>query len=69
LLNKKLDDRKITYKIFSGKYDERLEEIQNGQTDFIKEMRRFLAPSAFNEEFTSPLWWRYLLGLLEDFKL
>ncbi|MDR1124270.1 MAG: nucleotidyl transferase AbiEii/AbiGii toxin family protein [Elusimicrobiota bacterium] len=69
LLDKKLNDRKIAYKIFSVKYAERLEEIKNGQSGFIKEMRRFLAPSAFDEGFTNHLWWQYLLGLLEDFKL
>jgi predicted nucleotidyltransferase component of viral defense system len=67
LIKKKLDDRKIPVPNFLSKYRRRLKEIKHGQAIFLQEMRRFLAPSAFSEEFTSPLWWEYLLSLLDDF--
>jgi hypothetical protein len=66
LIKKKLADRKIPVSDFLSKYRRRLKEIKDGQTIFLQEMRRFLAPSAFNEELLSPLWWEYLLSLLND---
>jgi predicted nucleotidyltransferase component of viral defense system len=66
LLEKKLADRKITMPVFLSKYSRRVEEIKNGQQTFLTEMRRFLAPSAFTEELTSPFWWEHLLSLLQD---
>ncbi|MBQ9207147.1 MAG: nucleotidyl transferase AbiEii/AbiGii toxin family protein [Treponema sp.] len=67
LLLQKLDDRKIAESEFRAQYQSRLLEIKGGQKDFLFEMRRFLAPSAFSEQFTSEMWWEYLLNLLEFF--
>jgi len=36
------------------------------QADFLFEMKRFLLPSAFTLQFTSEMWWQYLLNLLEQ---
>ena len=66
LLLQKLDDRKIAKSDFDLQYQVRLEQIKDGQKDFLFEMRRFLAPSAFSRQFTSPMWWEYLCGLLND---
>ncbi len=66
LLNKKLLDRKIKYKNFITKYNERLKEIEAGQKNFIDEMKRFLAPSSFDETFISELWWKQLLIVLKE---
>lgn len=66
LLNKKLSDRKIKYKNFITKYNERLKEIETGQKNFIDEMKRFLAPSSFDETFISELWWKQLLIVLKE---
>ncbi len=66
LLLQKLDDRKIDKSDFDRQYQVRLEQIKDGQKDFLFEMRRFLAPSAFSLQFTSPMWWEYLCGLLND---
>mgnify|MGYP004593836779 FL=1 len=67
LLLKKLSDRKITFEDFATKYANRLNEIQGGQAAFLSEMQRFLAPSAFDDIFTSPLWWKQLLNLLKSY--
>lgn len=69
LLLQKLEDRKIQKNDFSLKYTERIEEIKNGQRDFLFEMRRFLMPSAFSDQFTSQMWWEYLLELLKLYSL
>lgn len=69
LLAKKLSDRQITREMFIHKYNERIEEITYGQQAFLFEMRRFLAPSAFDDIFTSSLWWQQLLNLLKSFKI
>ena len=69
LLLQKLDDRKINEADFWTQYKERIEQIKNRQKDFIFEMRRFLAPSAFSEQFASEIWWEYLLNLLEEMSL
>lgn len=66
LLNKKLSDRKIKYKNFITKYNDRLKEIEPGQKNFIDEMKRFLAPSSFDETFISELWWKQLLIVLKE---
>lgn len=67
LLLKKLSDRKISFEDFATKYANRLNEIQGGQEAFLSEMQRFLAPSAFDDIFTSPLWWEQLLNLLKSY--
>lgn len=69
LLQQKLADRKIEENDFRKKYAERIEEIKNGQRDFLFEMRRFLMPSAFSNQFTSEMWWEYLLELLKQYSL
>ena len=69
LLNKKLADRKITHDQFIQKYTNRLAEIKDGQQAFLFEMKRFLVPSAFDNTFTSPLWWEQLLNLLKTFQI
>ena len=69
LLNKKLSDRKITQDQFVQKYTNRLAEIKDGQQAFLFEMKRFLVPSAFDNTFTSTLWWEQLLNLLKTFQL
>ncbi len=69
LLLQKLDDRKINEADFWPQYKERIAQIKNGQKDFLFEMRRFLAPSAFSDQFVSEMWWEYLLNLLEEMSL
>jgi predicted nucleotidyltransferase component of viral defense system len=66
LLNKKLSDRKTNFQDFSQKYEQRLNNIKNKQKDFLSEMRRFLAPATFKDDFISPLWWKHILILLGD---
>lgn len=66
LLLQKLDDRKIAESDFWEQYKNRLSEVRNGQKDFLFEMRRFLMPSSFTQQFESEMWWEYLLGLLEQ---
>ncbi|WP_010262511.1 nucleotidyl transferase AbiEii/AbiGii toxin family protein [Treponema primitia] len=66
LLEKKLADRKIDPALFLSKYRQRVEKLETGQRDFLAEMRRFLAPTAFKDDFTGSLWWEYLLSLLRD---
>ncbi len=65
LLLKKLADRNITFEDFSAKYETRLEEIKEGQAAFLFEMKRFLPTSAFDNVFTSALWWQQLENLLK----
>ncbi|MDR1618616.1 MAG: nucleotidyl transferase AbiEii/AbiGii toxin family protein [Treponema sp.] len=65
LLTQKLADRETRPEKFIRLYETRLEAIKNGQEDFLFEMRRFLSRRAFDETFTSPLWWDYLLSLLK----
>ncbi|MBO4508121.1 MAG: nucleotidyl transferase AbiEii/AbiGii toxin family protein [Spirochaetaceae bacterium] len=64
LLLQKLNDRRISESDFWQLYKNRLAEIKSGQKDFLFEMRRFLIPSAFSEQFTSEMWWEYLINLL-----
>jgi len=64
LLARKLDDRSIDPKTFAGTYAKRLDDLRHGQVDFLFEMRRFLASSAFDEQFESPLWWEHALAVL-----
>lgn len=66
LLKKKLSDRKISYSDFILKYNDRLKELEQGQKDFLFEMKRFLAPSAFDDTFVSKLWWQQLLVVLKN---
>jgi hypothetical protein len=65
LLKQKIADRKLSLKAFSERHAARLQELRGGQKDFLFEMRRFLKPSAFSEDFTSPHWWEYLQTILE----
>ena len=65
LLLAKLQDRQIPQGEFLEQYRSRLASIQAGQKEFLFEMRRFLLPSAFSQQFLSQLWWQYLLDLLE----
>lgn len=65
LLLKKLADRNIAFEDFSAKYAKRLEEIKEGQAAFLFEMKRFLPTSAFDNVFTSALWWQQLENLLK----
>lgn len=69
LLLQKLDDRKIHEADFWALYKKQISQIKNGQKDFLFEMRRFLAPSAFSEQFVSEMWWEYLVNLLEEMSL
>ncbi|MDR3201065.1 MAG: nucleotidyl transferase AbiEii/AbiGii toxin family protein [Spirochaetales bacterium] len=64
LLKQKIADRKISFQEFSERHAARLNELRGGQKDFLFEMRRFLKPSAFSEDFTSPHWWEYLRTIL-----
>ncbi|GHV30406.1 hypothetical protein AGMMS4952_17410 [Spirochaetia bacterium] len=64
LLEKKLADREVDREVFLTKYVQRLEEIKNGQKEFLSEMRRFLNPSMFSGDMVSSLWWECLLGIL-----
>lgn len=66
LVEKKLKDRDISYNDFLSKYNGRVAEIKDGQKDFISEMKRFLAPSAFDDTFTSHIWWEQLLISLKN---
>lgn len=66
LLLQKLDDRRIPEPDFWQLYKNRLAEIKSRQKDFLFEMRRFLLPSAFSEQFTSEMWWEYLYNLLKS---
>jgi hypothetical protein len=36
------------------------------QKDFLFELRRFLSPEAFDESFSSPLWWKWFLSMLGE---
>jgi len=63
LLLQKLADRGVTFAEFSRSYGQRVKKLENAQSPFLAEMRRFLAPSAFDETFTSPVWWEHL-GIL-----
>lgn len=69
LLLKKLSDRQISEKEFSLQYKDRVASIKNGQNAFLFEMRRFLLPSAFSQQFTSDMWWQYLLNLLTQLEI
>jgi predicted nucleotidyltransferase component of viral defense system len=64
LVEKKLADRGIKAVDFWRTYRQRIEAIKDGQKEFLAEMRRFLSPSAFNDEFMSALWWEQLLAAL-----
>jgi predicted nucleotidyltransferase component of viral defense system len=64
LLEIKLADRGIKVVDFWQTYRQRIEAIKDGQKEFLVEMRRFLSPSAFNDEFMSALWWEQLLAAL-----
>ena len=66
LLLKKLDDRGIKESDFREQYKSKLIEVQDGQKEFLFEMRRFLLPSAFTSQFESEMWWGYLIALLEQ---
>jgi predicted nucleotidyltransferase component of viral defense system len=68
LLSRKLADRGISEKeSFIEKYRARIADIGPGQNGFITEMRRFLAPKTFSDDFTSPMWWEALLNVLKDY--
>ena len=66
LLKQKLSDRKIDYADFFNKYNNRIKEIENSQKVFLDEMKRFLAPVAFDDTFTSYLWWQQLILVLKN---
>jgi predicted nucleotidyltransferase component of viral defense system len=66
LLEKKIADRKITREAFLSKYHQRLETIQNGQKEFLAEMRRFLPPAIFTSDMADKPWWECLLGILRE---
>jgi predicted nucleotidyltransferase component of viral defense system len=64
LIEKKLIDRGITTMAFWQRYRQRVAAIKDGQKEFLAEMRRFLSPAAFTDEFTSVEWWEQLLAAL-----
>jgi predicted nucleotidyltransferase component of viral defense system len=66
LLEKKIEDRRINTAAFWLKYRKRLATLKEGQKAFLAEMRRFLAPVAFNVDFTGTIWWEQLLTMLEN---
>ncbi|GHV55985.1 nucleotidyltransferase [Spirochaetia bacterium] len=69
LFPQKLEDRKISPNDFSVRYKNRLSEIQDHQKDFLFELRRFLSPQVFDDNFTSPIWWEWFLSMLEHLLL
>lgn len=68
LLEQKLSDRKISLSDYDEKFSSRILEIKDGQDSFLKEMRRFLFAGSFTKNFTSPIWWEYLIQLLTELK-
>lgn len=66
LLLQKLADRNISPETFTKKYLNRIKELKDGQKQFVEEMRRFLFPNSFTESLMSPMWWEYLLDLLNN---
>jgi predicted nucleotidyltransferase component of viral defense system len=66
LVEKKLADRGITAADFWQIYRRRVDDLKNGQKDFLAELRRFLSPVEFDVGFTSPLWWEQLLLALNN---
>jgi predicted nucleotidyltransferase component of viral defense system len=65
LIAEKLSDRGLKPAAFWQTYRQRLEVIKDAQKDFLTEMRRFLSPAAFTDEFKSALWWEQLLAALK----
>ena len=68
LLEQKLSDGKIPLSEYDEKFSFRIAEIKTGQDSFLKEMRRFLFAGSFTKNFTSPMWWEYLIQLLTELK-
>ncbi|GHV05049.1 hypothetical protein FACS189485_11430 [Spirochaetia bacterium] len=66
LFLQKLEDRRILSNDFSARYKKRLSEIQDHQKDFLFELRRFLSPRIFDDNFTGPLWWEWYLSMLKN---
>ncbi len=66
LLQKKLSDRGLPLSDYKARFSGRIGEIAGGQKAFLEEMRRFLFPGSFTANFTSPMWWEYLLQLLTE---
>ncbi|MDR3243529.1 MAG: nucleotidyl transferase AbiEii/AbiGii toxin family protein [Elusimicrobiota bacterium] len=67
LLEKKLADRKIELTDFKHRYLQRIAELKDKQEPFISEMRRFLTPNSFDDDFINPIWWQHLMVLLSDY--
>jgi predicted nucleotidyltransferase component of viral defense system len=65
LLEQKLADRRIPLAEFSGRYAQRIAEVESGQHAFLAEMRRFLPPTVFSGGLTETVWWDCLVGLLK----
>jgi len=68
LLKQKLKDRQIDFTYFQQRYTERLTALHSGQKEFLQEMRRFVNPSAFTDEFKDKHWWGNLLLILKDWE-
>lgn len=68
LLLRKLEDRKIATEEFWLQYKKCCTKLVPLQSEFIKEMHRFLPVSAFTSTFKSELWWEYLKNTLQDFQ-
>ena len=65
LLKQKLSDRQIDFSAFQNLYFERITAIQTQQQEFLQEMRRFLIPAAFSDEYSDKLWWENFLLFLQ----
>ena len=68
LLEQKLSDRNISISDYKTKYSTRIDEIKTEQKSFLNEMHRFLFAGYFTKNFTSPMWWEYLIQLLEELR-
>ena len=66
LLKQKLSDRQIDFSDFQYRYCERLKALKTQQKEFLQEMRRFVNPAVFSDEFSDKVWWENFLLLLKD---
>ena len=66
LLKQKLTDRHIDFTDFQHRYYERLASLKTQQSEFLREMQRFVSPAVFTVEFSDKVWWENFLGILKD---
>ncbi|MFA6507212.1 MAG: nucleotidyl transferase AbiEii/AbiGii toxin family protein [Treponemataceae bacterium] len=66
LITKKIADRQIESEKFHLLFAERISTVENGQSDFLFELKRFLPAASVQQGIERKEYWMYLISVLRE---